>query len=362
MNQTLKRICIRAAKAAELSYRFSWRVNYKKLNQHILSIHQLKDVDAILYKSSRCLKEILDYDLFGFAMWDGEALEIWIDPKFQLNNTAFLDMIRSDMGAASGDCLLHHFEEDGSPVKLSISELQLDRVRSYRLAEPDLAARVYLLPKRSILPHQEEVIETIVNTMGASVSHCMNIRRLQNETVIDPLTRCYNRRAMDEFFDQAIANSRRYGSDLSVVMFDLDHFKKVNDTYGHQAGDSVLRAVSQTILSTIRKCDYLVRYGGEEFVLIMPATKLIRAVDVADRLRRIIENLAIQCDGTRIRVTASFGVAELKKDHDKSHLFREIDKRLYDAKAKGRNRIVPDFRLFTFENAPVQDPAFQCLN
>ena len=362
MNQTLQRIGNRAIRVVEMSYRFARGIDYKQLNHHILLIHQLKDIDDILYKSSRCLKEIMDYDLFGFAMRDEDALDIWIDPKFQFNNTAFLDMIKSDMGAASGDCTLHHFDDDGPSGKGVISELRLERLLSYRLSDPDLTASVYLLPKRSIMPHQEDVIETIVKAMGASLSNCMNIRRLQNETVIDPLTRCYNRRAMDEFIDQAIANSRRYGSDLSVVMLDLDHFKKVNDTYGHETGDSVLRAVSRTILSTIRKCDYLVRYGGEEFVLIMPATKLSKAVDVADRLRRIIENLAIQCDGNRIRVTASFGVAELKKDHDRNHLFREIDNRLYDAKARGRNRIVPDFRLFSFENNAMPDPAFQCVN
>jgi diguanylate cyclase (GGDEF)-like protein len=146
------------------------------------------------------------------------------------------------------------------------------------------------------------------------------------------------------------------------MMIDIDHFKDFNDTYGHQAGDNVLKAVSRTILATIRKCDYLVRYGGEEFVLIMPETKLSRAVEVADRLRTIIENLMIQYGGIRIRVTASFGVAHLKTEYDKNQLLQDADKRLYDAKAKGRNRTMPDMRLLSFEAAVKPDPAYHYIN
>ena len=362
MNRTLKSICLDAVKAVENSYRIARGIDYKSLNRQILLIHQLKDIDSILYKSSRCLKDLLNYHLFAFAMYDQNSLDVWVDPKFHVNNVAVLDIIRSDMGVAGGDCTLHHFDDDGFPSSGRILEPRLSNLLSYRVGEPDLTARMYILPGGNIMPFQEDIIETMVNVLGTSLSHCVDIKRLQNETVFDPLTRCYNRRAMDDFMDQAIANSRRYGSDLSVVMFDLDHFKRINDTYGHTAGDSVLKAVSRTVLSTIRKCDYLVRYGGEEFVLIMPATKLGRAVDVADRLRRIIENQAIQCDGNCIRVTASFGVAELKKDQDKNYLLREIDRRLYDAKARGRNRIVPELRLFTFENNTMPDPACQFMN
>jgi diguanylate cyclase (GGDEF)-like protein len=221
---------------------------------------------------------------------------------------------------------------------------------------------MYVLPNRTVLPYHEDIISTIAKVVGLSLNHCMDMKKLADAAVIDPLTLCYNRRALEEFIDQTIASARRYGSDLSAVMFDLDHFKIINDTYGHQAGDNVLKAVSRTMLSTIRKCDYLCRYGGEEFVLIMPETKLSRAVEVADRLRSIIENLTIQYGGVCIRVTASFGVAHLKTEYDKTQLLQDADKRLYDAKAKGRNRTVPDMRLVSFDAAVKPDPAYQYLN
>jgi diguanylate cyclase (GGDEF)-like protein len=360
MNETLKRICLRAVEALGISYQLARGVDYKTLSQHILSIHQLKDIDSILYQSSCCLKEILDYDLFAFAMSDQATVDVWIDPKFQFNNAAILKIIKSDLGMTHGDCIVHHFDDD-SPRSGNILALQLANLLSYRVSDADLTARLYILPNRHVMPYHHDIIETILKVVGTSLSHCMSIKRLQDTVVIDPLTLCYNRRALDGFIDHAIASTRRYGSDLSAVMFDLDNFKKINDTYGHPAGDDVLKTVSRTILSTIRKCDYLVRYGGDEFVLIMPETKLSRAVDVADRLRKIIENLPIHWEGTCIRVTASCGVAHLKTDYDKNLLLQDADRRLYDAKTKGRNRTMPDMRLLSFETA-MPDPVYQYVN
>jgi diguanylate cyclase (GGDEF) domain len=362
MHQILKRLCLRAVKAVEISYRLARGIDYKTLSEHILSIHQLKDINSILYKSSRCLKDILDYHLFAFAMRDQDAVDIWIDPKLQDNNTAILNIIKSDLGVTGDDYILHHFDDDGPQGNGNILTLQLDDLRSYRVLDANFMARMYILPNRNFMPYHHDIIDTIVKVVGTSLANFMSIKRLRDAAVIDPLTLCYNRRALDEFIDRTIASTRRYGSDLSAVMFDLDNFKTINDTYGHQVGDHVLKAVSRTVLSAIRKCDYLVRYGGEEFVLIMPETKLSRAVDVADRLRRIIEIMAIQYGGTLLHVTASFGVAHLKKDYDKNLLLQEADRRLYDAKAKGRNRTMPDMRLLSFETTPMPDPAFQYLN
>ena len=362
MHQILKRISQRAVKAVEITYRLARGIDYKTLSEHILSIHQLKDVDSILYKSSRCLKEILDYRLFAFAMRDQDAVDIWVDPKLHCNNAAILNVIKSDIDVTGDDYLLHHFDDDGNQDSGNILTLQLDDLRSYPVPDVNFTARMYLLPNRTFMPYHHDIIDTIVKVVGTSLANFVNMKRLQDAAVIDPLTLCYNRRALDEFIDQTIASTRRYGSELSAVMFDLDNFKKINDTYGHQVGDHVLKAVSRTVLATIRKCDYLVRYGGEEFVLLMPETKLGRAVEVADRLRRIIEITAIQCGGTRLHVTASFGVARLKKGYDKNLLLQDADRRLYEAKIKGRNRTMPDMRLLSFETTLMPDPAYQYLN
>ena len=362
MHQIMRRLCLRAAKAVEISFRLARGIDYKTLSQHILSIHQLKDIDSILYKSSRCLKEILDYHLFAFAMRDKDVVDIWIDPKLHDNNAAILDIIKSDLGVTGDDYLLHHFDDEGSQGEGNILTLNLDDLRSYRVLDANFTARMYLLPNRNFLPYHHDIIDTIVKVVGTSLANFVSIKRLQDAAVIDPLTLCYNRRALDEFIDRTIASTRRYGSDLAAVMFDVDNFKNINDTHGHQVGDHVLKALSRAVLAAIRKCDYLVRYGGDEFVLIMPETKLEQAAEVADRLRRIIEVTAIRYGGTPIHVTASFGVAHLKKEYDKNLLLQDADRRLYEAKIRGRNRTMPDLRILSFAAAPMPDPAYQYLN
>lgn len=361
MNQTIETMCKPLAKALKTSYRLLRGIDYKTLNQYVIAIHQLRDVDSILYKASQCLKEIVDYQLFAFAMYDGNAVDVWLEPKLRLSNKAILNIIREDLEVVTGDCTIHHFDQSENQMKTQVLEVHLGDLLSYRVIDIDFKARLYIVPKRKILHDYQEIIETMVRVVGTSLSQCMKMKRLMQNAMIDPLTSCYNKRALDEFVDQTIASTQRYGNELSAIMLDLDHFKNINDTYGHQAGDIVLKAVSRTILSTIRKCDYLIRYGGEEFLLIMPATKLSKAVEVAERLRCKIENLIIPQNGSPIRVTASFGVADMKKGYDKNRLLQEVDRRLYDAKAKGRNRIVPDLRLFSFETV-VSGAAYQYMN
>ncbi|MHB8772314.1 MAG: sensor domain-containing diguanylate cyclase [Syntrophales bacterium] len=361
MHRLLKRFYLRAVQAMEISYRLARGIDYKTLSEHILSIHQLKDIDSILYKSARCLKDILDYRLFAFAMRDGEAVDIWLDPKLRSDNPAILDVIKSDLCVTGDNYILHHFDDEAAEAR-GIGFPQLDNLRSYRVLDDGFTARMYLLPNRKFMPYHHDIIDTIVKVVGTSLATFMSIKSLQDAALIDPLTLCYNRRALDELIDRTIAGTRRYGTDLSAIMFDLDNFKRVNDTHGHQVGDHVLQAVSRTVLAAIRKSDYLIRYGGEEFVLIMPETKLGRAVEVADRLRRIIEISAIQYGGVRIHVTASFGVADLKRDYDRNLLLQEADRRLYEAKVRGRNRTSPDVQLLLFDTVPMPEPAYQYLN
>lgn len=161
----------------------------------------------------------------------------------------------------------------------------------------------------------------------------------------DPLTEAFNRRFLIERLPQEIKRSYRYQRPLSLVLLDLDHFKVVNDTYGHQAGDRVLRACAEVVQEAIRDdIDWMVRYGGEEFVLVLPETDIEGAVAVAERLRRQMETRLIPCGEAGIRVTASFGVAALALFPEKRRLGPEAlleaaDRCLYQAKREGRNRV-----------------------
>jgi len=170
-------------------------------------------------------------------------------------------------------------------------------------------------------------------------------------SITDPLTGCHNRGYLNEKFPQELLRARRYSHPLSILLADIDHFKKVNDTYGHQAGDEVLKTFAQCIQQQIRKkIDWVVRYGGEEFLLILPETRSLGALSMAERLRKAIEGTVISVGHTDIRITASFGGA-CATFEDKSiksitmdQLVNLADEKLYQSKEKGRNQVnVVDF-------------------
>jgi diguanylate cyclase (GGDEF)-like protein len=172
----------------------------------------------------------------------------------------------------------------------------------------------------------------------------MDIKRLKNDAAFDPLTNCYNRREFNRLIEHQIAHSHRYEKPLSLIMFDIDHFKRINDTHGHPAGDKVLQIIAGLIKNRIRKGDYLVRYGGEEFVVVLPETRLENALKLAEQLRQLIATTPVQIGSEAgLTVTASFGVSAL--DHSAAvnhqHLVKKADEMLYKAKTNGRNQVMP---------------------
>ncbi|MHA7631291.1 diguanylate cyclase [Corallococcus sp. M7] len=159
-------------------------------------------------------------------------------------------------------------------------------------------------------------------------------------TTMDGLTQIYNRRYFDEQLDREVSRSRRYERVLSLVMFDLDHFKDVNDTYGHLAGDSVLKQLASTVRTRIRREDVFARYGGEEFALLLPEIHLAGARQLAEKVRKLVERQRFEFDKQVIPVTLSMGVATLEPHHrEPAELVRTADEHLFAAKSQGRNRI-----------------------
>jgi diguanylate cyclase (GGDEF)-like protein len=160
------------------------------------------------------------------------------------------------------------------------------------------------------------------------------LRRLSNT---DGLTALYNRRHLDESLQKELDRAHRYHLPLSVLMFDIDHFKKFNDTYGHEQGDRVLQAVARTLRGALRNQDAPCRYGGEEFVAILPNTSKAGAYSLAERLRKDVERMVV--DG--LKVTISIGVSEYPEfDVTEQHkLIEAADAVMYVAKRSGRNRV-----------------------
>lgn len=151
----------------------------------------------------------------------------------------------------------------------------------------------------------------------------------------DGLTKSYNRRYFNEYLSSEVQKSERYHRCFSFIMFDIDHFKKVNDTYGHDAGDSVLRGLSQLIQTSIRKSDILSRLGGEEFGVLVPETGIEDGFQLSEKLRSIVERNTFKYAG---KITISLGATQFNQEDNIDTIYKRADIALYNAKNNGRNR------------------------
>lgn len=159
--------------------------------------------------------------------------------------------------------------------------------------------------------------------------------QLEHLTLTDPLTGANNRRSLERFLEQSLAQAQRYQRPLSVCVFDLDKFKSINDTYGHGVGDEVLIHTVKVVLGAKRETDFLARTGGEEFTLVMPETSLEQATSATERIRQSLE----QADWPCRPVTGSFGVAQLEPDESFESIVERADQALYASKQNGRNQV-----------------------
>ncbi|MDF1874449.1 GGDEF domain-containing protein [Sulfurimonas sp. SAG-AH-194-I05] len=161
-------------------------------------------------------------------------------------------------------------------------------------------------------------------------------KRLYEISIRDHLTGLFNRKMFDEILDLELKNAKRNKTQLAIVLLDIDHFKNVNDTYGHDAGDSILIELSQLIQEQMRGTDILARWGGEEFVMLLPKSGKENSAIKAEKIRKLIQNHRFK---NREAITCSFGITEFKIGDDETSIFYRADEALYNAKANGRNRI-----------------------
>ena len=164
---------------------------------------------------------------------------------------------------------------------------------------------------------------------------------LYRQATHDPLTSLYNRRAFIERMNHEVSRTRRYRHAMTVLMFDLDRFKRINDNYGHLTGDNVLQSFAMLLTRTLRTSDLIGRYGGEEFLVLLPETSAEAGHELAERVRREWETLRIEgLSNEVISITVSGGVAQLRDDESTEDLIRRVDECLYEAKKHGRNQTV----------------------
>ena len=166
------------------------------------------------------------------------------------------------------------------------------------------------------------------------------VQKMYDAALRDPLTKAFNKKYLIDQLGQEVSYARRHRTKLSFILFDLDHFKRVNDTYGHVAGDHVLVQTASLVQALLRNEDVFARYGGEEFCVVLRGIALEDAGLIAERMRATVEAHVYRCDETELRVTTSVGVAEYDGQGEPVALIEAADSALYAAKAAGRNRVL----------------------
>jgi len=188
--------------------------------------------------------------------------------------------------------------------------------------------------------------EITPNHLAIAIDYAIEIaaqyERLRNIATHDGLTGLYNHREMYLILSKEIDRARRYATPLSIIMFDVDFFKKINDTHGHLVGDNVVKWLADLMRESSRKSDVNARYGGDEFVVILPETNKKSAIIKAENLRAMTEGNSYTTKSLSISVTISAGVSELCEDDSKETFIEKADRALYRAKSKGRNRVCTD--------------------
>ncbi|WP_352872558.1 GGDEF domain-containing protein [Mesorhizobium sp. M1006] len=192
------------------------------------------------------------------------------------------------------------------------------------------------------LAERQQILRGVVDTLALALANLRLRETLRQQSIRDPNTGLYNRRYLEETSSRELRRLERAEQPLTLIMLDVDHFKQFNDTFGHEAGDLVLKQVAATLVDHVRESDVVSRYGGEEFALMMPGTSLADGADRAEALRKAIKQLHVTHRGRTLgTITASFGVAAFPElGASWAEIVNAADRALYQAKAEGRDRVI----------------------
>jgi diguanylate cyclase (GGDEF)-like protein/PAS domain S-box-containing protein len=267
-----------------------------------------------------------------------KAEEVLGKPAAEVLRTAFREGEREESirqikqtGTWKGEVTQFTKDEQAVIIDANIMTVkdQMGNVTGYVSANRDISKRKQM---------EERLRQSVAATEAANLELQQALEREQNLSRTDSLTGLFNRRHFFTLAEQELKVAKRYGAPMSIAIFDLDHFKLVNDRWGHQVGDEVLKHISRLVQSQLREADILARYGGEEFILLMPNSNAKEAEQVSERIRTSINTYRIEQASTVQKITVSIGVAELISTIESlDHLIRQADTALYDAKKAGRN-------------------------
>jgi diguanylate cyclase (GGDEF)-like protein len=334
----------------------------KERNQDLTTLYDVGlamtkglDVQEIVGGLFRQIENFKDIDIFFLAMFDDESGKTTVhlhnsSDKSTKNleltgqlNQSFIGQIVEKKDTVylpdyTGKCILAEMTENQNyPFKLMHSYLGIPLIQG-----KEIIGILSAISRKVDAFNQKQVrlLETVASQVSITLQNVKMYARMKELAIIDELTGIYNRRFLYLAANKEIDSSLRYGRVLSLILIDIDHYKDVNDHFGHMAGDKVLQKLAQIIQKELRSSDVFARYGGEEFLILLPDTDGDAAVAVAERIRDTVENFRVKYNEEEISLTISLGVTRLTPERNTlQELISTVDQALYGAKQKGRNRV-----------------------
>lgn len=237
---------------------------------------------------------------------------------------------------ALGALVYHHNETD---FHLQLGELEPFAINYQLSHQEETLGELSLYSRAPLAEGARQQLEKAFGCLLFPLRNALLYRRAIQASLRDPLTGTGNRVALEQTLGREIEMSRRYARPLSLIMLDMDHFKTLNDTHGHHAGDAALRAVAKLLREQLRNTDLAFRFGGEEFVLLLPNSDIEAARIVGERIRRGIEGLTLEVGNHSVPLSASLGCSTYRSSDSQESLLHRADNALYQAKRNGRNRL-----------------------
>lgn len=287
-----------------------------------------------MYRGARFEKKyaqsILNVTPTPIIVTDGKSL---IDANTAFLN--FLDFETVEAFKSKHNCICDLFE-DGDTQEYLRANMNDKSWVEYILENPHAEHKAKITIHGMTRFFKVDVSVVKYKNLFRAIAFFDDISQLVNQSTIDTLTGIANRTHFNLLFEYSLSVAQREKTSLSLIFFDIDYFKRVNDTYGHLVGDDILRHLANLVKSNLRKSDIIARWGGEEFIVILPKNSLSSASHLAEELRKKIENEEFAVVD---RITCSFGVTQYKGGESADELILHLDKLLYRAKANGRNRV-----------------------
>lgn len=315
------------------------RRNLKELNRiadFCTSVMAFLTSEEVLTAAACKLQEYFQYKLFVYSdkseIYDNAS--VFYPGSIQKNSSAQNKILRCFPGLKAEN--LKGFETLGLSFPHCFDSTGFDN--HYEL--PLQMGYVQITTDRNLLENYSDVfISRILEILAICLRNAGDYGKVKHDSMRDSLTGLFNRRVLEQMLD--LEQRKREAVPLSLLLIDLDNFKAINDTYGHPAGDAILQSAARTLRDSARDADLVVRYGGEEFAVMLPSASASVALEVGERLRKCIENKTVEYNGNLVRVTASLGIAHRsgKDSFPVKEIMSLADQALYQAKKSGKNRV-----------------------